>query len=56
MPAAAALADAATNPTTPLVSSPLLLFNGTTWDRVRVDIRYKFDSVDEISSVRELTL
>jgi hypothetical protein len=43
MPAAAALADAAANPTTPLVGSPVLLFNGTTWDRVRGDITNGID-------------
>ena len=35
LPAAAALADGATNPTTPLVGECMLQFNGTTWDRVR---------------------
>lgn len=33
LPAAAALADGASNPTTPTVGSALLSFNGTTWDR-----------------------
>lgn len=33
--AAAALADAAANPTTPMVGAGGLLFNGTTWDRER---------------------
>lgn len=37
LPAAAALADATANPTTPLVGAALELFNGTTWDRVRGD-------------------
>lgn len=37
MPAAAALADATANPTTPLVGAAVELFNGTTWDRVRGD-------------------
>jgi hypothetical protein len=37
LPAAAALADATANPTTPLAGSANLLFNGTTWDRVRGD-------------------
>lgn len=37
LPAAAALADAAANPTTPTAGSASLLFNGTTWDRVRGD-------------------
>lgn len=37
LPAAAALADAAGNPTTPLVGDCLMVFNGTTWDRARGD-------------------
>ena len=37
LPAAAALADATANPTTPVIGGCLLLFNGTTWDRVRGD-------------------
>jgi hypothetical protein len=37
LPAAAALADGAANPTTPTVGSANLLYNGTTWDRVRGD-------------------
>lgn len=35
LPAAAALADGAANPTTPIVGAALLEFNGTTWDRGR---------------------
>ena len=35
LPAAAALADATANPTTPLAGAALMGFNGTTWDRVR---------------------
>lgn len=35
LPAAAALADAAANPTTPTVGAAGLGFNGTTWDRLR---------------------
>ena len=35
LPAAAALADAAANPTAPMAGAPSLLFNGTTWDRAR---------------------
>ncbi len=35
LPTAAALADAAANPTVPAVGSFLVGFNGTTWDRVR---------------------
>jgi hypothetical protein len=34
--AAAALADATTNPTTALVGGCLHAFNGVTWDRVRI--------------------
>lgn len=34
-PPAAALADATANPTTPTLGAALLVFNGTTWDRVR---------------------
>ncbi|MFO0929156.1 MAG: hypothetical protein U0736_19390 [Gemmataceae bacterium] len=33
LPAAAALADGASNPTTPTVGAAELLFNGSTWDR-----------------------
>ncbi len=36
LPAAAALADAASNPTTPMVGSNTLLWNGASWDRMRV--------------------
>lgn len=35
LPAAAALADAAGNPTTPTAGSAGLVFNGSTWDRAR---------------------
>lgn len=35
LPAAAALADGASNPTTPSVGAMDLAFNGTTWDRTR---------------------
>lgn len=34
--AAGALADAASNPTTPMVGADLLGYNGASWDRVRV--------------------
>ena len=37
LPAAAALADATANPTTTSVGALSLGFNGTTWDRLRVD-------------------
>jgi len=36
LPAAAALADAASNPTAPAVGADLQGFNGATWDRVRL--------------------
>ena len=38
LPAAAALADGAANPTTPMVGANAMLFNGSTWDRMRGDI------------------
>ena len=38
LPAAAALADGAGNPTTPTAGVATLLFNGTTWDRQRSNI------------------
>ncbi|MEO0215667.1 MAG: hypothetical protein ABIL14_01450 [candidate division WOR-3 bacterium] len=37
LPASAALADATSNPTTPIVGAALEVFNGTTWDRARGD-------------------
>lgn len=37
LPAAAALADGAANPTTPSVGANNLVYNGTTWDRARGD-------------------
>lgn len=37
LPSAAALADGASNPTTPTVGAGALLFNGSTWDRMRGD-------------------
>lgn len=35
LPAAAALADGASNPTAPFVADAMSAYNGTTWDRVR---------------------
>ena len=35
LPAAAALADGASNPTTPTIGAANLTYNGTTWDRLR---------------------
>lgn len=43
LPAAAALADATANPTTPLTGAALEIFNGTTWDRARGDITNGID-------------
>jgi hypothetical protein len=43
LPAAAALADGAANPTTPTVGAALEVFNGTTWDRARGDITNGLD-------------
>lgn len=37
MPAAAALADGAANPTSPMVGAGGLVYNGATWDRARGD-------------------
>lgn len=37
LPSAAALADGASNPTTPTVGAASLMYNGTTWDRMRGD-------------------
>ena len=34
LPAAAALADASANPTTPIIGAALMVWNGTTWDLV----------------------
>ncbi|MGI0034302.1 MAG: hypothetical protein ACRD98_00340 [Nitrososphaera sp.] len=38
LPAAASLADATANPTTPSIGALNLLFNGAAWDRVRGDV------------------
>lgn len=38
LPAAAALADATTNPTVPAVAAHLMAWNGATWDRARSEI------------------
>lgn len=43
LPAAAALADAAANPTTPTIGAGALLWNGAGWDRVRGDITNGID-------------
>jgi hypothetical protein len=51
LPAAAALADAASNPTTPLVGAALLGFNGTTWDRLRTPTTYKALAAVAIGSI-----
>lgn len=41
LPAAAALTDSASNPTTPLVGCTLMMWNGATWERVRVSTTQK---------------
>lgn len=51
LPAAAALADAMANPTAPSVGSGAMLFNGTTWDRMRNNI----ETVTGDSGVKTLT-
>lgn len=54
LPAAAALADAAANPTTPTVGAGMLGYNGTTWDRVRLcNVQYDLSavSVNSIATV-----
>lgn len=43
LPAAAALADAAGNPTTPSIGGCVLVFNGTNWDRARGDLANGLD-------------
>lgn len=43
LPAASALTDAFSNPTTTLLGANLLGFNGTTWDRLRSDITNGLD-------------
>jgi len=43
LPAATALADADANPTTSRIGANALLFNGTTWDRMRGDIANGLD-------------
>lgn len=43
LPAAAALADAAANPTSPMVAGANLVYNGATWDRARGDIANGLD-------------
>jgi hypothetical protein len=51
LPAAAALADAASNPTTALVGASLLGYNGATWDRVRVQSLRKDVSTVAIGTI-----
>lgn len=43
LPAAAALADGASNPTSPIVGAGALIYNGSTWDRARGDTTYGID-------------
>jgi hypothetical protein len=41
LPAAALLADAMTNPTTPTVGAAIKAYNGVTWDRLRIPTIFK---------------
>ncbi|MGB8644038.1 MAG: hypothetical protein WCF84_02285 [Anaerolineae bacterium] len=41
LPAAAALADAASNPTTPTIGADVSAYNGATWDRLRIPNVFK---------------
>lgn len=50
LPAAAALADATANPTTPLVGAAQLNYNGATFDRVRVANIFKAQSAVSINA------
>lgn len=43
LPAAAALADATANPTTPIIAAANMIYNGTTFDRARGDITNGID-------------
>lgn len=54
LPAAAALADATANPTVPTVGADNLLYNGTTWDRMRGDTTNGLD-VDVTRVVPDVT-
>jgi hypothetical protein len=49
--AAAAMADATSNPTASLDGACLMLFNGATWDRVRVPNTYKDQSTVAIGTI-----
>jgi hypothetical protein len=51
LPAAAALADGAANPTSPLVGDCLLVWNGATWDRVRGITIYKDENGVTITTI-----
>lgn len=51
LPAAAALADAASNPTTPTVGAALKGYNGASWDRLRTPNVYKALAAVAIGSI-----
>lgn len=51
LPAAAALADGLSNPTTPMDGACLLVFNGATWDRLRAANVHKDLSAVSIGSI-----
>jgi hypothetical protein len=53
LPTAAALADNASNPTTPTVGSALLLFDGSTWDRARTGVG---DAASSLGLVQNLPM
>ena len=52
-PAAAALADATANPTTTVVGAMMEGFNGTTWDRIRVDSSMNLKTAEQYAAVAE---
>ena len=54
LPTAAALADAATNPTAPMIGANLQGYNGATWDRVRVQNIRKDMSAVTITTIATL--
>ena len=54
LPTAAALADAATNPTAPMIGANLQGYNGATWDRVSVQNIRKDMSAVTITTIATL--
>lgn len=54
MPAAAALADGASNPTSPMIGCNLLVYNGATWDRLRAANKRVDMSAVSVSSIATL--